>query len=36
MLIYLIELGYSSYMKRFDTYYEEQNKMLKKESEFDE
>ena len=36
MLIYLIELGYNSYMDKFDKYYEEQNKILKSESEKDE
>jgi hypothetical protein len=30
MLIYIIELGYGTYMRKFDTYYEEQNKKLKK------
>ncbi len=25
MLIYIIELGYDSYIKKFDQYYEEQN-----------
>lgn len=32
MLTYLIELGYNSYMEKFDKYYEEQNKKLKKSS----
>ena len=27
MIIYLIELGYSSYMDKFDKYYENQNKI---------
>lgn len=31
MLTYLIELGYNSYMEKFDKYYEEQNKKLKSE-----
>lgn len=28
MLNYLIEIGYQTYIKRFDKYYEEQNKIL--------
>ena len=36
MIIYLIELGYNSYIEKFDKYYEEQNKKLKKESDIDE
>ena len=36
MLTYLIELGYNSYMEKFDKYYEEQNKILKSESEQNE
>ena len=32
MLTYLIELGYNSYMEKFDKYYEEQNKKLKESS----
>ena len=31
MLIYIIELGYGTYMEKFDKYYEEQNKKLKSE-----
>lgn len=31
MLNYLIEIGYQTYMKRFDKYYEEQNKILESE-----
>lgn len=31
-LTYLIELGYNSYMEKFDKYYEEQNKKLKESS----
>ena len=31
MIIYLIEIGYSSYIKKFDKYYEEQNKILQQE-----
>lgn len=33
MLTYLIELGYNSYIEKFDKYYEEQNKKLKNESD---
>lgn len=36
MLIYIIELGYGTYMRKFDTYYEEQNKKLKSESDSNE
>lgn len=32
MLTYLIELGYNSYMEKFDKYYEEQNIKLKESS----
>lgn len=31
MLIYIIELGYGTYMNKFDKYYEQQNKKLKSE-----
>lgn len=31
MITYLIEIGYQTYMKRFDKYYEEQNKILESE-----
>lgn len=31
MLIYLIEIGYNSYIENFDKYYEKQNKILKSE-----
>ena len=34
MLTYLIELGYNSYMEKFDKYYEEQNKKLKSEVKY--
>lgn len=30
MLNYIAELGYQSYIKRFDNYYEEQNKLLER------
>lgn len=30
MLTYLIELGYNSYMIKFDKYYEKQNKILER------
>lgn len=36
MLTYLIELGYNSYMEKFDKYYEEQNKKLKEKCDKDE
>lgn len=31
MLNYLIEIGYQTYMKRFDKYYEEQKRILESE-----
>ena len=31
MLVYIIELGYNEYIKKFDKYYEEQNKKLERE-----
>ena len=31
MLTYLIELGYNSYMEKFDKYYEIQNKKIERE-----
>ena len=31
MLIYIIELGYNSYMEKFDKYYEMQNKKIESE-----
>ena len=33
MLSYLIELGYNSYMEKFDKYYEIQNKKIEREEE---
>ena len=36
MLIYIIELGYGTYMRKFDDYYEEQNKKIKSEELKDE
>lgn len=33
MLTYLIELGYNSYMEKFDKYYEMQNKKIEREEE---
>ncbi len=33
MLIYIIELGYNSYMKKFDKYYEMQNKIIESEEQ---
>lgn len=32
MLVYIIELGYNEYIKKFDKYYEEQNKKLEREN----
>lgn len=31
MLVYIIELGYNEYIRKFDKYYEEQNKKLGRE-----
>lgn len=31
MIIYLIELGYNSYINNFDEYFENQNKLLESE-----
>lgn len=31
MLTYIIELGYNSYMEKFDKYYEIQNKKIERE-----
>ena len=31
MLVYIIELGYNEYIRKFDKYYEEQNKRLERE-----
>lgn len=36
MIIYILELGYNEYIKKFDKYYEEQNLKLKREEETDE
>ena len=33
MLTYLIELGYNSYMEKFDKYYEIQSKKIEREEE---
>ncbi|MBQ7140916.1 MAG: hypothetical protein IJO32_05375 [Bacilli bacterium] len=33
MIIYILELGYNEYIKKFDKYYEEQNLKLKSEDE---
>lgn len=33
MIIYILELGYNEYIKKFDKYYEEQNLKLKREEE---
>lgn len=34
MLNYIAELGYQSYIKRFDNYYEVQNKLLERNKDF--
>ena len=34
ILNYIAELGYQSYIKRFDNYYEEQNKLLERNKDF--
>ena len=34
MLNYIAEIGYQSYIKRFDNYYEEQNKLLERNKDF--
>ena len=31
MLVHIIELGYNEYIRKFDKYYEEQNKKLERE-----
>lgn len=36
MITYLIELGYNYYIEKFDKYYEEQNKKIKKERDMNE
>lgn len=33
MLTYIIELGYNSYIEKFDKYYEMQNKKIEREEE---
>ena len=33
MLTYLIDIGYNTYMEKFDKYYERQNEILKSESD---
>lgn len=33
MTTYILELGYQSYIKKFDPYYENENKKLRKEEE---
>ena len=33
---YILEIGYQKYMKRFDAYYQNQDKILKNESEKDD
>ena len=36
MITYLVELGYNSYIEKFDKYYEEQNEKIKKERDMNE
>lgn len=36
MITYLIELGYNYYIEKFDKYYEEQNKKIKKDRDMNE
>lgn len=36
MITYMIELGYNSYIEKFDKYYEEQNKKIKKDRDMNE
>lgn len=36
MITYLIELGYNSYIEKFDKYYKEQNKKIKKDRDMNE
>ena len=36
MLTYILDIGYNTYMENFDKYYEEQNEIIKRESEQDE
>ena len=33
MTTYILELGYQSYIKKFDPYYERENEKLRKEKE---
>ena len=35
MLTYLIDIGYNTYMEKFDKYYEEQDKKIRKEVDDD-
>lgn len=36
MLTYLIDIGYNTYMEKFDKYYENQNKIFESESDNNE
>ena len=36
MLTYLLDIGYNTYIEKFDKYYEKQNEVLKSESEYNE
>lgn len=36
MINYLLELGISTYLERFDNYYQEQNKKLEQEEDYND
>ena len=36
MLTYLLDIGYNTYIEKFDKYYERQNEIIKSESEDNE
>lgn len=36
MLTYLIDIGYNTYIEKFEKYYDRQNEILKSESDSDE
>ena len=36
MITYILDIGFNTYMDRFDQYYEEQNEILKKEKKQNE
>lgn len=35
MIIYIIEIGYQTYLEKFDKYYEEQDKKIKKVNKYE-